>query len=122
MIAYCGLLSDNCPIQLATLERNIVRQAKMRLEIAGQLARIYGTTPKPEIITDCDGCKARNGRLFTGCNECEIRTCAILKNLINCAYCSNFPCETVEKHYSIDPSSQDRLNEIRKKNFDPKNK
>jgi hypothetical protein len=80
MIAYCGLLCDSCPIHLATLEKDIAQQAKIRVEIAKQLAKIYGTTPKPEIITDCDGCKVSNGRLFTGCIDCNIRKCAILKN------------------------------------------
>ena len=116
MIAYCGLTCDTCPILLATLETNISKQAEMRVQIAEQLARIYKTTSKPEIISDCDGCKINNGRLFTGCAHCEIRKCAILKNVINCAYCIDYPCEKLEKHYIWDPDSRDRLEEIRYKN------
>jgi hypothetical protein len=115
MIAYCGLLCDSCPIHLATLEKDPVRQIKMRTEIADQLAKIYGTTPKPEIISDCEGCKINNGRLFTGCIDCEIRKCAIGKNLINCAFCSDYVCDKLKKHYAFNPSSQERLEEIRKK-------
>jgi hypothetical protein len=115
MIAYCGLACDSCPIHLATLEKDLDKQIKMRIEIAEQLSKIYGTTPKPEIITDCDGCKNNNGRLFTPCYECEIRKCAIDKNLINCAYCKDFACEKLERHYRFDPGSRDRLVEIRKK-------
>ncbi|MCX6255753.1 MAG: DUF3795 domain-containing protein [Bacteroidia bacterium] len=115
MIAYCGLACDSCPIHLATLETDISNQAKMRVQIAEQLSKIYGTTPKPEIITDCDGCKINNGRLFTGCSDCEIRKCAIIKNMINCAYCSDYGCEKLEKHYAFDPSSRDRLEEIHTK-------
>jgi hypothetical protein len=117
MIAYCGLLCDSCPIHLATLEIDIAKQAKMRVEIAEQLAKIYGTSPKPDIITDCDGCIAVNGRLFTGCIDCGIRKCAIRKNLTNCAYCSDYPCYKLEKHYSLDPDSKDRLDEIRRNNL-----
>ena len=116
MIAYCGLACDSCPIHLATLEKNISHQAEMRVLIAEELSKIYGTTPKPEIITDCDGCRVYNGRLFTGCADCEIRKCAILKNVINCAYCSDYACEKLKKHFAIDPGAQDRLEEIRKKN------
>ena len=115
MIAYCGLACDTCPIHLATLETDISRKAEMRLSIAKQLSKIYGTTPKPEIISDCDGCKINNGRLFTGCADCEIRKCAIMKKIINCAYCSDFACEKLEKHYTFDPDSRVRLQKIRKK-------
>jgi hypothetical protein len=115
MIAYCGLACGNCPIHLATLETNISDQTKMRLQIAEQISKIYGTTPKPEIITDCDGCKINYGRLFTGCAECGIRKCAIMKNMINCAYCSDYACEKLEKHYKFDPDSRNRLEEIQKK-------
>jgi hypothetical protein len=116
MIAYCGLACYSCPIHLATLEKDQSMQAKMRKEIAEQLAKIYGTIPKPEIITDCDGCKVNNGRLFTGCIDCEIRKCAIEKNLINCAYCCDYACDKLTKHYAFDPASKERLEEIRKKN------
>jgi hypothetical protein len=114
-IAYCGLKCDSCPIHLATLEKNISHQAKMRVLIAEQLSKIYGTSPKPEIITDCDGCKVNNGRLFTGCADCEIRKCAILKNMINCAYCSDYACDKLNKHFAIDPGARDKLEEIRKR-------
>jgi len=83
MIAYCGLACDICPIHLATLETNISKQAKMRVQIAERLSKIYGTTPKPEIISNCDGCKNSNGRLFIPCAHCKIRKCAIDKNMIN---------------------------------------
>jgi hypothetical protein len=115
MIAFCGLTCDNCPIHLATLETNISEQVKMRVQIAEQLSKIYGTTSNPEIISDCDGCKTINGRLFTPCADCKIRKCAINKNLINCAYCSDYVCDNLEKHYKFDPGSRNKLEEIRKK-------
>jgi hypothetical protein len=116
MIAYCGLTCDSCPIHLATLEKDISQKAKMREQIAQELAKIYGTTPKPWIITDCDGCKVNNGRLFTGCADCEIRKCAMLRKLINCAYCGDYACDKLKKHFAIDPGAQNKLEEIRKKN------
>jgi len=115
--AYCGLMCETCPIHLATLESNISRKAEMRLMIAEELSKIYGTTPKPEIVTDCDGCKVSNGRLFTGCADCEIRKCAILKEVVNCAYCGDYPCENLKKHFVIDPGAQARLEEIHKKSI-----
>ena len=70
MIAYCGLACNSCPVHLATLETNINHQTKMRVEIAEQISKIYGTDFKPEAITDCDGCKINNGKLFSGCADC----------------------------------------------------
>ena len=120
MIAYCGLTCDTCPIHLATLEEDITKQAKMRAEIAAQIAKIYGKSPKPETIMDCDGCKANTGRLFTGCIDCEVRKCAIEKNLVNCACCSDFTCEILEKHFTLDPGSKDRLENIRRELYPDK--
>ncbi len=117
-IAYCGLACESCPIHLATLEKDDSVKARLRIEIAEQLARIYKTTPKPEIITDCDGCKATDGRLFTGCTDCEIRKCAIEKKVINCAYCGEYACDKLKRHFALDPDAQARLEEIRKKETD----
>ena len=112
--AYCGLDCDSCPIHLATLETDPAAKIQMRVQIAEELSRIYGTKPRPDFITDCDGCKEPDGRLFHGCLNCKIRNCAIMKNMINCAYCREFPCSNLESHYKYDPASRDRLEEIRK--------
>lgn len=114
MTAFCGLVCDSCPIHLATNEKDIARQTQMRQDIANQLAEIYGTTPKPEIISDCDGCKVIGGRLFTGCIDCRIRKCAMAKKLDNCAFCNDFICEILDRHFKYDPASRERLESIRK--------
>jgi len=111
--AFCGLDCSNCPIHLATLEVNLDVKAKMRVEIADMLAKIYHTTPKPDIICDCDGCKIIDGRLFAGCAKCEIRVCAMDMKLENCAYCNSFPCDKLNRHFAFDPGSKSRLEEIR---------
>jgi len=112
-MAYCGLECNTCPIHLATLEKDYARQYAMRVEIAAQLTKIYGTKMPAVDVTDCDGCKADTGKLFTGCSDCGIRKCASLKNISNCAYCSDFECELLKKHFSFDPGSKKRLEEIR---------
>src|SRR5690606_14280627 len=113
--AFCGLDCSSCPINLATLEENPDVKAKMRIEVADMLAKIYHTTPKPEIICDCDGCKIIDGRLFTGCANCEIRKCALYNKLVNCAYCSNYPCGKLNRHFTYDPEAKARLEEIHSK-------
>lgn len=116
MIAYCGLTCDSCPIHLATLEQDKSRQQTMRGSIAEQCSKHYGMNLQPEDITDCDGCRANTGRLFSGCLNCEIRKCASQKNIENCAYCSDYACERLKEHFSHDPSAQIRLEEVRNAN------
>lgn len=116
MIAYCGLTCDTCPIRLATLEQDKPKQKKMRELIAKQIRKQYGMDFLSENVTDCDGCQTNAGRLFSGCLNCEIRKCAIKKNIDNCAFCNDYACDLLEKHLSLDPSAIIRLEEIRNKN------
>jgi hypothetical protein len=116
MIAYCGLTCDTCPIHLATLEQDLSVQKTMRESIAEQCSKYYGIKQQAEDISDCDGCRAGTGRLFSGCYKCELRKCAIQKNIESCAYCSDYACDKLEKHFSLDPGAQARLEQIRQAN------
>ncbi len=116
MLAYCGLTCDTCPIHLATLEKDKSLQLTMRESIAEQCSELYGMTLQPEDITDCDGCRVNTGRIFTGCLNCEIRKCAVRKNIDSCAFCNDYPCEILVKNFSLDPGSKTRLEEIRWRN------
>jgi hypothetical protein len=115
-LAWCGLACVTCPIHLATLEPDKTVQHSMRESIVAELARIYGMSIQAGGITDCDGCRAENGRLFSGCSECVIRKCTMHHDLENCAYCSQYACDNLIKHYQFDPDSRKRLEEIRQKN------
>jgi hypothetical protein len=116
MIAFCGLKCDSCPIYLATLEEDALLQHTMRESIAEQCSKVYGMNIQTEDVTDCDGCRSNTGRLFSGCLGCEIRKCAIQKNTVNCAYCSDYACATLMQHFSTDKSAETRLEEIRRMN------
>jgi len=113
MMAYCGLECDNCPIHLATSEQDESRQKAMRISIAEECRIHYGLKLQPEDITDCDGCRSGSGRLFSGCFNCEIRKCAIMKNLESCAYCTDYACNKLKEYFLLDPGAQTRLEEIR---------
>jgi len=112
-IAYCGLKCDTCPIHLATLEPDRLQRQTMRESIAKLCSTQYGMNIQPEDITDCDGCRANSGRLFSGCLSCEIRECAIRKNIESCAFCSDYACTTLQEHFLNDPDAQTWLEEIR---------
>jgi hypothetical protein len=114
MISYCGLKCTSCPIHLATLEQDHSKQISMRESIVKQCLELYGMNLKLEEVTDCDGCKVNDGRLFSGCINCEIRKCAMLKEIENCALCNDYACNLLLKHFKQDPEAKLRLEEIRK--------
>jgi len=112
-LAYCGLICHTCAIYLATREQDLKKQREMRAEIARQIEKHYGQACKPEDVTDCDGCKADTGRLFSGCRTCQMRKCATDKGIENCAYCDDYPCEALEKLFTTDREARKRLDAIR---------
>ena len=116
MIAYCGLKCDTCPIHLATLEQDRARQLTMRKSIAKECSKHYGMDIEVKDITDCDGCRVNSGRLFSGCINCKVRKCAIENNIESCAYCSDYICEILSKHFTLDPKAKIRIEKIRQAN------
>lgn len=115
MLAYCGLLCETCPIHLATLEPDRQKKAAMLIEIAATCNEKYSMNLNPVDVTDCDGCRADTGRIFSSCLACEIRKCAALRNLESCAGCSAYPCVILEKVFQDDPAAKGRLDAIRSK-------
>lgn len=113
MIAYCGSTCHTCAIYLATREKEPKKKHEMRAEIAQQIKKLYGQDCKAEDVTDCDGCKAESGRLFSGSEKCEIRKCAIGKGIENCAHCSEYACEKLEKFFTTDPDVRKQLDRIK---------
>ncbi|MGA2093514.1 MAG: DUF3795 domain-containing protein [Sedimentisphaerales bacterium] len=97
MIAYCGLNCITCRIYLATRETDLKKQREMREGIAHYIKEHLDSKIRVEDITDCDGCTIKDGRLFSGCQKCQVRKCASEKGLKNCAYCSEYTCEKLNK-------------------------
>lgn len=113
MIAYCGLDCLSCPIYLVTREQDKKKQKEKRKEIVRLIKEHYGIVSKLEEITDCDGCMADTGRLFSGCKDCPIRECAINKELQSCVYCKDYICGTLEEFFVKEPDAKKRLDKIR---------
>jgi len=113
-LAYCGLSCHSCGIYLATREQDEEKRYKMRVDIAQQIKQLYNEQCKPEDVTDCDGCKAETGILFSGCSKCQIRKCARERDFENCAHCDEYICEKLEEFFTKDTTSRERLDEIKK--------
>ena len=113
MIAYCGLICSSCPINLATIETDSSKKEIMRQEIAKQCSEYFNRKYRADEINDCLGCKNDEGILFEECLRCEVRRCAHSKNIENCAYCEQYPCEQLEKIFDTDPEIKNRLDKIK---------
>ncbi len=113
IVSFCGLVCLACPIYWATWEEDEEKKKRMKEEIARQCNEQFETEFGIEDISDCDGCKTKEGRLFSDSNKCEIRRCALLKGLENCAHCQEYPCERLEQIFATDPSAKSRLDVIK---------
>jgi hypothetical protein len=113
IISYCGLNCHSCPIYLATREKDEEKRYKMKVDIAQQIKKHYGQECKPEDVTDCDGCKTKDGRQFLPSKNCHVKKCARRKRIENCAHCSEYPCGELEKLFATDPGARQRLDEIK---------
>jgi hypothetical protein len=114
MLSYCGILCSTCPIYLATREPDKQKQEDKRAEIAQLITEHYDIKFEPANVTDCDGCMTDGGRIFAGCKDCRIRSCAQLKSVRNCAYCREYACEILQTFFLKDPQAKTRLEETRK--------
>ena len=108
MIAFCGLACHECGALLAT-ENNDNEQ---RAEVAKLWSKLFKTKIQPDDI-NCDGCLSEGGRLFSHCNVCEIRDCGMDKEVLNCGYCNEYPCEKLDFVFKAAPDARIRLDEIK---------
>ena len=115
LVAYCGLICQGCPIYWASRETDSTKKEKMKADIVRICKEHYGFGEDftSEYVTDCDGFRTKGGRLFSGCEKCEIRKCARQRELENCAYCNDYACEKLEKFFENDPSAKARLDVIK---------
>ncbi len=110
MIACCGLLCNECGAFQATQADD----DKKRAEVAELWSKEYKADIKPEDI-NCYGCLSKGKVVFSHPRVCEIRKCGMEKGVLNCAHCSDYPCESLEKFFEMVPASKETLDEIRSK-------
>lgn len=108
IIAYCGIMCSECPAYLATQRNDYEEIKKVAKEWSSELISF-----KPEEIY-CDGCN-RDGRIFSWCSECPIRSCCRENGFENCAYCNDYFCDNLKNTFDKTPSAKERLDEIRKR-------
>lgn len=107
MIAICGLSCPECGAFIATKDDNDEKRA----EVAQQWSKEYGTDVKQEDI-NCEGCLSDGENVFNYSKVCEIRKCGREKEIVNCAHCSDYTCEKLDKFFQMVPDCKKRLDEI----------
>lgn len=108
IIAICGLTCHECGAYLATINDDDQKRA----EVAELWSKEYSSDLKPEDII-CEGCLSDGENLFSYTKVCEIRKCGKEKAVLNCAHCSDYICEKLEKFFQMAPEAKKRLEEIR---------
>ena len=109
VLAYCGLDCGGCGAYLATKNNDDAQ----RVKTAEEWSKQFGYVLKPEDI-NCGGCTAKDELNFQYCTLCEIRKCGQEKKVKNCAYCSDYACEKLEKFFTKAPGAKANLEAIKK--------
>jgi hypothetical protein len=111
LIAYCGLICNECPAYLAT-------QANDRAELERVAAMWREEFNEPSITAEsilCDGCTVA-GRKSGYCGQCQIRPCAMARKVANCAHCEEYGrqggCEKLETFLGYAPEARTVLDDI----------
>ena len=117
VIAFCGLACSSCPIYSAGRETDPSLKEKMIFDIIKICKESYGVDYGFEDITGCDGCTLASEKMFSSCKECNIRKCVLYKEIDNCAYCTDYPCENLSLMFKSEPSAKMRLDAIREELF-----
>lgn len=109
MIAFCGIICSECPALLATQKDD----DNERKKVADKWSKEYNSDIKPEDI-NCDGCITTTSRNFNYCKVCQIRKCAMERNVKNCAYCEDYSCEKLSQFHERTPATlKQTLDEIK---------
>ena len=108
MVAYCGIFCSDCGAYIATKKND----DKLRQEQADKWSKQYNHPIKTEDI-NCDGCTS-NSKLINYCSVCEIRKCGMEKGVINCAWCSAYPCAKLDVIFKHAPATRQTLDAIKK--------
>lgn len=91
--SYCGIYCGACDIMQAYQTGRTTRFTSFLKEstvkaIHRAMGLKYDDSRPFEL--SCQGCKT--GSLFVNCSVCEIRKCAIERNIDHCVDCGDYPC------------------------------
>lgn len=106
-IAYCGLNCETCDARLATINNDF----ELKKKTAELWSKWNGVEFKPEDI-NCVGCKMDGPKPYFCQNLCDIKKCAIEKEMVHCGKCNHL--ESCQKIKMIIDHNDDAKNNLKK--------
>ncbi len=105
MMGYCGLDCEKCDAYIATVNDDQV----LREKTAKLWAELNNAPILPKHI-NCEGCRANGAKTVFCDNMCEIRKCALKKDVTTCGDCPELEiCPTVWVILKNNPSALENL-------------
>ena len=109
-IGYCGIDCYKCDAYQATVNDD----DQLREKTAELWSRLNQTTITPEMI-NCEGCRF-DGKKTMFCDQlCQIRKCALTREVNTCADCSEMNgCRILEAMLANNPEAKENLKKLKK--------
>lgn len=133
-IAYCGIDCSECPAFIAYKNDD----DELREKTAQKWTQMYKTKYQQSISLidnldkqksnenfvyefkkediNCEGCKTGKIHVYYCSSICNIRRCANSKNIENCGFCHEYPCESISTLINEIPSIKENLEKYKKIN------
>ncbi|HOO73954.1 MAG TPA: DUF3795 domain-containing protein [Tepiditoga sp.] len=93
MIAYCGLNCSECDIFIATQNNDKEKILSVLKKWQEGIGLVYNDSD----LNGCNGCKS--DMVLSYCSKCDIKDCAVSKDVSMCSECSDYKCERIKKFY-----------------------
>jgi hypothetical protein len=110
VVGVCGMLCSGCDMFAATQVGDVARIEALAREASAK----YGIAIAADSMW-CTGCRTHDGHKSWQTGECEIRACAIDRDLETCADCTHYTCEKLDAFLAgtADPGARERLEAMR---------
>jgi hypothetical protein len=110
LISCCGLVCSDCGAFKATAADDDA----MRAKVSEEWSKSYSVQIPPESI-NCTGCTSDGVKFQYAENKCEIRKCAVGRNLHTCAECGDYACDKLGEFFKTVPAAKENLDALRPK-------
>ena len=107
-IAICGLDCASCGAYIAT-KRN---DNKLRAKVAKKWSKDFNHPNLKSEDINCLGCLSLVDPIWQYCGKCEVRKCALERNLKNCGQCSDYPCKKIKSLHKVTTGGKEACDKI----------